>query len=335
MKSKLLIIADALCMVLCECNRLTIRGEMMGWFSNGETGICGFSIRRENGDGVSVIVDGHTHIFSWVEDITVSDFKAGTMDGIVVDIKGDMKQDTIYATEIQIEGRWFRNEYTLSDGTGVDLFKAGLYSTYSLGSDENLLFVQKTTGVEEAYIPGIGTLADLPEAAQANIKAWYDAQGLLYDVPRTLEDAYAAWLADEDGFQTFTLGQETFPEASNEDVIYFMTIVSLPESEERLCAAFDKETGEVIPMEDIFTCESEELIQRLSEIAGIDDGALIEEMKAAFKPEYVTVSQNYLEVNFPADTLPSQELAFGMGFEYNADVRALFQSWAIPSGVME
>ena len=334
MKKRILILALIICLLLCGCRELTIRGEMMGWFSNGETGICGFSIRRENGDGVNVIVDGHTHIFSWVEDITVSDFYADTMDGIVVDIKGDMKQDTIYATEIQIEGRWFRNEYTLSDGTGVDLFKAGLYSTYSLGNDENLLFVQKTTGVEEAYIPGIGTLADLPEMAQENIKAWYDAQGLLYDVSQSLEEAYAAWLADQDAFHTYTLGQETFPSASNEEVIYFMTIASLPATEVRLCAAFDKDTGEEIPMENIFACEPQEFISRLAAIGGVED-ALIEEMKAAFKPEYVTVSQSYLEVNFPAGTLPSQELAFGMGFEYNADVRVLFQSWAIPSGVME
>ena len=334
MKSKLLIITAALCMVLCGCNRLTIRGEMMGWFSNGETGICGFSIRRENGDGINVSVDGHTHIFSWVEDITVSDFKAGTMDGIVVDIKGDMKQDTIYATEIQIEGRWFRNEYTLSDGTPVDLFKASLYHTYSLEDGRELLFVQNPTNVEETYIPGIGSLRDLPEAAQEKIGAYYDAQGLLYDEIQTLEDAYDAYLAVEN-FQTYTLGQEVFPSAVNEEVIYFLTIASLPGSELRLCAAFDKQTGEVIPMEDIFTCESEELIQRLSEIAGIDDGALIEEMKVAFKPEFVTGSQNFLEVNFPAGTLPREELGLGMGFEYNEDVRELLKPWAIPNGGTE
>ena len=335
MKKKILIMALIICLLLCGCRELTIRGEMMGWFSDGQTGICGFSILRENGDGLSVIVDGHTQIFSWVEDITVSDFKAGTMDGIVVDIKGDVKQDTIYATEIQIEGRWFRNEYTLSDGTGVDLFKAGLYSTYSLGSGENLLFVQKTTGVEEAYIPGIGTLADLPEMAQENIKAWYDAQGLLYDVSQCLEEAYAAWIADREAFHTYTLGQETIPAASNEEVIYFLTIASLPETELRLCAAFDKQTGEEIPMEDIFTCEPREMIQRLAEIAGIDDGALIEEMKSAFKAEYVTVSQNYLEINFPAGTLPSEELLLGMGFEYDEEVRKLLHPYAVPSGVSE
>ena len=333
MKKRILILALIICLLLCGCRELTIRGEMMGWFSNGETGICGFSIRRENGDGINVSVDGHTHIFSWVEDITVSDFKAGTMDGIVVDIKGDMKQDTIYATEIQIEGRWFRNEYTLSDGTPVDLFKASLYHTYSLEDGRELLFVQKPTKVEETYIPGIGSLKDLPEAAQEKIGAYYDAQGLLYDELQTLEDAYDAYLAVEN-FQTYTLGQEVFPSAANEEVIYFLTIASLPGSEQRLCAAFDKQTGEVIPMEDIFTCEPQEFITRLAAIGGAED-ALIEEMKAAFKPEYVTVSQNYLEVNFPAGTLPSEELGLGMGFEYNEDVRELLKPWAIPNGGTE
>lgn len=334
MKKRILILALIICLLLCGCRELTIRGEMMGWFSNGETGICGFSIRRENGDGVSVIVDGHTHIFSWVEDITVSDFKAGTMDGIVVDIKGDMKQDTIYATEIQIEGRWFRNEYTLSDGTGVDLFKASRYHTYSLEDGRELLFVQNPTNVEETYIPGIGSLKDLPEAAQEKIKAYYDAQGLLYDELQTLEDAYDAYLAGEN-FQTYTLGQEVFPSAVNEEVIYFLTIVSLQGSELRLCAAFDRQTGEEIPMEKIFICEPRELIQRMAEISGITDRTLIEEMMAAFRLDYVTVSQNYLEVNFPAGTLPSEELAFGMGFEYNQDVCKLIQPWALPNGGTE
>ena len=334
MKKKLFIIAVVCCMVLCGCHRLTIRGEMMGWFSNGETGICGFSIRRENGDGANVIVDGHTHIFSWVEDITVSDFKAGTMDGIVVDIKGDMKQDTIYATEIQIEGRWFRNEYTLSDGTPVDLFKASLYHTYSLEDGRELLFVQKPTNVNETYIPGIGDLGDLPEAAQKKITAYYNAQGLLYDEHQTLEDAYDAYLAVEN-FQTYTLGQEICPSAVNEDVIYFLTIASLPKTELRLCAAFDKQSGEEIPMEDIFDCPEDEIIVRLAEIAGLNDGALIEEMKAAFQTEYVTVSQNYLEVNFPAGTLPSEEIGLSMGFEYDEALRGLLQPWAIPSGVSE
>ena len=53
------------------------------------------------------------------------------------------------------------------------------------------------------------------------------------------------------------------------------------------------------------------------------------------KPEYVTVSQNYLEVNFPAGTLSSEEFALGMGFEYNEDVRELLQPWAVSSGVSE
>ena len=334
MKKRILILALIICLLLCGCRELTIRGEMMGWFSNGETGICGFSIRRENGDGVSVIVDGHTHIFSWVEDITVSDFKAGTMDGIVVDIKGDMKQDTIYATEIQIEGRWFRNEYTLSDGTGVDLFKASLYHTYSLEDGRELLFVQKPTNVEETYIPGIGSLKDLPEAAQEKIGAYYDAQGLLYDEIQILEDAYDAYLAG-DNFQTYALGQEVCPSAANEEVIYFLTIVSLPGSELRLCTAFDKKTGEPIPMEEIFTCESQELIHRLAQIGGLTDETLIEEMMGAFKTEYVTVSQNFLEVNFPAGTLPSEEIALGLGFEYNEDVRELLKPWAIPNGGTE
>ena len=326
MKPKLLIIAAALCMVLCGCHRLTIRGEVM------EVKGDSFTLIPDGGDAMTVTMDENTVAFSWSNDVTVADFKSGAVDGIIASVTGDVKQDVMHASEVQIEGLRIRNYHTLADGTPVHLSKASLYHTYSLEDDRELLFVQKPTSVEETYIPGIGSLRDLPEAAQEKIKAYYDAQGLLYDEIQTLEDAYDAYLAVEN-FQTFTLGQEIFPSAANEQVIYFLTIASLPETELRLCAAFDKQTGEEIPMEDIFTCEPREMIQRLAEIAGIHDGALIEEMKSAFKAEYVTVSQNYLEVNFPAGTLPSEELAFGMGFEYNEDICELLQPWAVPSGV--
>ena len=327
MKSKLLIIAAALCMVLCGCHRLTIRGEVV------EVHGDSFLMVPDGGDAVTVTMDSNTSIFTWSKDVTVSDFQSG-VDGIIVSVTGNMKQDTMDASEVQIEGLRIRNYHTLADGTPVDLFKASLYHTYSLEDGRELLFVQKPTNVEETYIPGIGSLKDLPEAAQEKIKVYYDAQGLLYDEIQILEDAYDAYLAWEN-FQTYTLGQEVCPSAANEEVIYFLTIVSLPGSELRLCTAFDKKTGEPIPMEEIFTCESQELIHRLAQIGGLTDETLIEEMMGAFQTEYVTVSQNFLEVNFPAGILSSEEFALGMGFDYNEDVCVLFQPWALPNGGTE
>lgn len=326
MKTKLLIIAAVLCMVLCGCNRLTIRGEVVEVDGNS------FTLVPDGGDALTVTMGGNTSVFSWSKDVSVSDFQSGDMDGIIVSATGIVKQDTMFASEIQIEGLRIRNYHTLADGTSVNLFKSYLYQTYSLEDGEELLFVQDPTNVEETYAAGIGSLRDLLEAAQENIKAYYDAKGLLYDELQTLEEAYDAYLAGPD-FQTYTLGQEICPSAVNEEVIYFLTIVSLPGSELRLCEAFDKETGDPIPMEEVFTCEPGEFIQRLAKIAGIDDETLIEEMTAAFQTEYVTVSQSFLEVNFPAGTLPSEELPFGMGFEYNEDVCELIQPWAVPSGV--
>lgn len=328
MKKKLFIIAVVCCMVLCGCHRLTIRGEVV------EVHGDSFTLAPDGDDSITVTMDEDTVVFSWSKDVAVSDFQSGAVDGIIVSVTGKTKQDTMDASEVQIEGLRIRNYHTLADGTPVDLFKASLYHTYSLEDGSELLFVQKPTKVEETYIPGIGSLKDLPEAAQEKIGAYYDAQGLLYDELQTLEDAYDAYLAAEN-FQTCTLGQEIFPSAVNEEIIYFMTIASLPETEARLCAAFDKQSGEEIPMEEIFTCEPRELGSRLAEISGITDETLIEEIKAAFRLEYVTVSQNYLEVNFPAGTLSSEEFALGMGFDYNEDVCELFQPWALPNGGTE
>lgn len=328
MKKKLLIISVVLCIVLCGCHRLNIRGEVM------EVNEDSFILLPDGADALNVTMDENTVIFSWTKDVTVSDFISGAVDGIIVSATGDVKQDSMLASEVQIEGHLIRNYHTLTDGTSVNLIKSYLYQTYSLENGRDLLFVQNPTKVEETYVAGIGSLRDLPEAAQENIKAYYDAKGLLYDKLQTLEDAYDAYLA-VDNFQTYTLGQEIFPSATNEEVIYFQTIVSLPESELYLCEAFDKENGEAIPMEEIFTCEPRELIRRLAKIAGIDDVTQVEEMTAAFQTEYVTVSQNSLDVNFPAGTLHSEEFAFGMGFEYDDEVRSLLHPWAVPSGVNE
>lgn len=327
-KFRLIILALVCCIFLCGCSRQTIRGEVV------EVNEDSFTLIPDGGDALTVAMGGNTSVFSWSKDVSVSDFQSGDMDGIIVSATGIVKQDTMFASEIQIEGLRIRNYYTLADGAPVHLCKASLYHTYSLEDGAELLFVQNPTRVEETYVAGIGSLHDLPETAQEQIRAYYDAKGLLYDELQTLEDAYDAYLAGPD-FQTYTLGQEICPSAINEEVIYFLTIVSLPGSELRLCEAFDKKTGEAIPMEEIFTCEPGEFIERLAKIAGIDDETLIEEMTAAFQTEYVTVSQSFLEVNFQAGTLPSEELPFGMGFEYNEEIRELLQPWAVPSGVTE
>ena len=327
-KFRCVLLIIACCIALCGCHQRTIRGEVTEVTSHG------FVMEQDGGEPVTVTTGGNTIMFSWFDEISVSDLKEGTMEGIVVSVSGTMGRDGMAASEVQIEGLHIKNFCALEDGTQVDLFKTSLYQMYLLADGTELLFVRKPTDVAEVYIQGIGGLNSLPEEAQQNIKAYYDAQGLLYDEFAALEEAYDEYLTGE-GFQTRSLDQEIVPSACNDDVIYFLTIANLPKTELRLCASFDIETGEQIPMEDIFNCKPEEIIARLAEIGKIDDSALIADMEAAFQPEYVTVSQNYLEVNFPAGSLSAYDTAFGMGFEYSDEIRDLLHPWAVPGGGTE
>ena len=176
----------------------------------------------------------------------------------------------------------------------------------------------------------------LPQEAQQNIMAYYDDQGLFYDEFQTLEDAYDAFCA-WDKFYAFYLSQEILPTASSDDVMYiltdFMSDRGMEGSNElRLCAVFDKETGENIPIEDIFACEPQEIITKLIEICGPGKDAPMDEMKQAFKPEYVVFYPENVEIIFPEEALPEYGLNFGMGIDFeNEDLLDLIQPWAVPN----
>lgn len=56
---------------------------------------------------------------------------------------------------------------------------------------------------------------------------------------------------------------------------------------------------------ELFSCSEEEAKKAILDIAGIRDPILREEIEAAFKPEYIILFTDNLEVSFPAETLPS------------------------------
>ena len=180
------------------------------------------------------------------------------------------------------------------------------------------------------------SLDSLPEEAQQNVIAYYDAQGLFYDEFQTLQDAYDAYCT-WDKFYAFYLSQEIIPTASSDDVIYFLTDFMSDRGYEgteelRLGAAFDKKTGEFIPVTELFTCKPEELLPKLIEISGLDDAALIEEMEQSFIPEYVVFLPDYLEITFPESALPAYGVSSAMAIDLmDEELLKLLQPWAVPN----
>lgn len=324
--------------LITGCGTKTIRGEVTEVNTDAQTGVFSFMVTQDDGESITVVTGQNTHIFSWIEEASEFDLRNGSMEGIMVSVTGRKSRSTINATQVEIEHLLVRDAYTLEDGTRIGIKRGILGTVYCLDDGTELLVVRNTTGPDHVTVGGVERLDALSQDAQQNIKAYYDEQGILYDVFTTLEDAYNAYYILKDNFSTYLLSQEMLPTASSDQVIYFLTVVTMPyrgtntHTELRLGAAFDKATGEVIRPSDLFTCKPDEIIDRFVEISMVDDEALTAEMKENFKPEYVIFFPDNLEITFPAEALPKYGISHGMGFDYTEEVRALLQPWAIPKG---
>ena len=323
-----------LCAVfLTGCGEKTIHGEVVEVNSDGQ---LSFVLDQEIGGPVTIQTDVDTHIFSWIDEATASDFRAGNVEGMMVQVTLKKFHKEKVASQVLIEQLKIKDYYTLADGTKVDLTIGLNEHTYSIPNVTELLQVRKHIGPVNVQIVSQESLRDLPEVAQQNIIAYYDAMGLLYDEFQTLEDAYNAFCT-WDKFYAFYLSQEMTPIASSDDVIYILTDFLSDRGMEgtnelRVCAAFDKKTGEEIPATQLFTCEPEEIFGNLIEISqpGKDDP--IDEMKEAFGPEYLVFFPEHLEILFPEEALPAYGMSFGMGMDYtNEALLKILQPWAVPN----
>lgn len=338
-KRSALVLITLLCAILFTgCGEKTISGEVTGVKTDAQTGVFSFILTQDGSEPITVVTGENTHIFSWIEGVSESDLRDGSMGGIMVSVTGTTSRSSMNATEVQIDHLILRGAHTLADGTQIDIMMGSSYTFYCLEDGTELLMVRNTIGPDHVHSGTVESLDALSQAAQQKIKEYFDAQGILYDVFATLEDAYDAYCNLKDDYSTYVLSQEMVPTASNDEIIYFLTVVTTPDdgtnghTELRLGAAFDKDTGEVVPTSELFTCDPDELIDRFAEICKVDDEALIDEMKANFKLEYVILFPDNLEITFPAEALPEYGISHGMGFDYSEEVRALLQHWAIPNG---
>ena len=336
-KIALSVIVMVCTILLSGCGEKTIHGEVTEVNTDVQTGVFSFVLTQDGGEPITVVTDENSHIFSWIDEVSEADLRAGTKEGIFVSVTGRTSRSNKNATEVQIEYLRVPGVYTLEDGTQVDRLIGSTYSFYCLADGTELLMVRDTIGPDNVHSGTVESLDELPEEAQQNIKMYFDEQGILYDVFTTLENAYDAYCISKDEFSTYMLSQEIVPTASNDEVIYFLTVVTAPDksyghAELRLGAAFNKVTGKVIPASDLFTCKVDELIGRFSKICKLQDEALIAEMIENFKLEYIVFFPDNLEITFPVEALPEYGVSHGMGFEYSEEVRALIQPWAIPNG---
>lgn len=228
---------------------------------------------------------------------------------------------------------------TFFDGNSVSLWQNepfGFGDCYRLADGTDLLLVESPIWPENCGV-GEMSLNLLNEAAQMAISAYYQEQGILYDVNETLHRCYDDYLATREAkmaYYSHILAQSVSPYSFGEKVVCFLTSVQEPvfgtdyHMETRYHAFFDRETGEPVSVWELFTVPKEEAIEEILSY-GNYDAQTIADMRAALKPEYIGLSGSCLEVDFPYGVLPNQEYATGIAIRYH-ELNGLLHDWAIP-----
>lgn len=227
----------------------------------------------------------------------------------------------------------------LSDGTAVDRWQKGYsgYDFYKLKDGTELLREEHPSGPENVYVGGRESFTSLPEHTAKAISAYYDDMGLLYDLETEVEGAYQEYLTcqtEGEEFFSYYLGQSTSLCASNERVVYFLTSVTLPLGGQcgmnyQVGAAFDRETGKVIPVWDLFTLPEEDVKALIVEKFAPRSEAERAEMLEKLTADYLVFQPDSLNVFFPQGVISTQAHSSGVGIEYS-ELTGVLHDWAVP-----
>lgn len=349
MKKRLfLLISLLLCLVLSACGgKDSISGMVV------EATPSALILQTNEGKQVAVLLEENTYIFG-MDDIDGDNYKAAPHTGVRVSFFYEGRAGSITTANgeqvkayhadpfIRIDAYLIPEAAVLSDGTVLDMWKTGSFgTTYQTKDGVELLREDAPNGPENHYVGNMESFDDLSEEAKPHVAEFYEKQGKLYDLQAELERAWTAYQADPEAFSSFVVRQETSPAASNEQVFYFRTTLTQTISgntiqEIPLCAAFDRNNGDNIPLVDLFVCPEEDIVKKLLDIAEKDgsgpaDPVVKAEMEAAFQMEYLYFSQDSLWLEFPQGTLPSQEYTYLVSVAFNDECKALLHPWAVPN----
>lgn len=254
------------------------------------------------------------------------------------------EQESAYGDELMV----LKQEavYTMFDDTQVSYWTMGMLNQdyYCIEGDDGeyveILVVENPIGPEGVMNNGL-CYDDLNETAKAAIGAYYEAQGLLYDVSFEVENAYAEYERRSNNKRLFNwhyISQTVWPTGGTDEVIGFCTELIAYRGEEFVRqhwynVLFDRETGEQIPIESIFSAPLDEAKARIldalmPEEPETDETELREQMEDAFRFDYIKLMNDGIEVMFPADTLECKEKAFG-GFIPAEELADIMQPWAM------
>lgn len=310
-----------------------------------------YTITTDSNYTVKVVVDDNNYIGDKYGDVLMTgDLSAFDKVKITTDYdarKVKKSSDEIIVVQFMwVDEVFYADAKTMADGTAVGMWDDGFNVVYQLDDGTKLMRINGSSGPDNVYVGNRESFDAFSEEAQTAVKQYYDDRGLLYDTDVLLEQAYEWYKKDKENFGTYYVEQSVSPSASNENIMCFLTSVTVPHTnghmgqEIRLGEIFDRKTGAHINGFDIFNCTPEKAIDVIVDTA-IDDAyfnkASVENMdnlkaefKAAFKPEYIVLWNENIEISFPAGTLTGYDHCYILGGDYTDELRAIMHPWAIP-----
>lgn len=294
-------------------------------------------LQTNKGKSVSILYGEETVLWSWVDDVDAQMLLTGELPEAEITVYRPEKSGNSWlAGQIAVDSVLFREAYTLSDGTRLNVRKNSAHTIYETADGTALLTEQNPVGPANVYVGGLPALDELPAQAQEKIIHYYENLGLLYDLDTEIEKIYQIYQATENKaeFQSTLLSQDVNQTAANERLIWYAAFVVQPVGsgsihETRQGTAFDQETGEKVEFANLFTCSEQEIGAAILDAAGMPDTELRREMERAFRLEYMIFHSENLDVHFPVSSLPSQNTDYILGIEYE-DLSGILQDWAIP-----
>lgn len=245
-----------------------------------------------------------------------------------------------WATSVMARGELKREAAVLRDGTALDVLELDGWRTcrYRLADGTELLEVDEPWGPENSYVGDLESFDDLSETAWRQVRQYYEDRGLLYDEAEELERCYAAWKKLGEEFRSGHISQTVTPGGSSQRVMYFTTELLRPkeygtplQDSTSLQDAFDRRTGERLDTWGLFAVPEAEVRNRLPELVDWDvDPAVQEAMKEVMKPEWIQFISNGLQIEYPAGSLPGEELDYFIFVDAKDLPEGFVQPWAVP-----
>ena len=308
-----------------------ITGEIIEVRIDEASGIEEYVVLTEKGDTVGLTATNGTALFSWVDGLDVEAIQSGEQSGAIVSAQCGQTKTTIVtkdgneikaypATNIVVIEAVTRDAYILSDGTALtrrdttfDRF------SYELPDGTEILWGEVPHPANSLSGEALEDRADLSEKAKEAISAYLGEYGVSYNLDESLENAYVDYLnAEETGrdFRSNIMLQENRLLEGNGHYVTCSISLSKPAEqyytgvavEDKRFVIFDTQTGESVPLWELFNVSEQQARITLGEHCVADDMSITaEEYANAIVAENVCWSPQGVEIYFPVGCLQEYE----------------------------